>query len=164
MNRLLKVGPASQSHTGYPARATANERPSKGRASRKKPKVGAVETAAALYQAGRPVTSTQDPRRHLEGVAFFTSECIFSGASDPVARAGCGLERSSGSCVAFPEVCNAAFTSTPQTKTCLWGPRIGRSHLAVAASSYSYWRTARAANQASHPSPLTPLASSEAKL
>ena len=29
IDRPLKVGPASQRHTGYPARATANERPLK---------------------------------------------------------------------------------------------------------------------------------------
>jgi hypothetical protein len=35
-----------------------------------------------------------------------------------------------------------AFTSTPQTKTCLWGPRVGKRHLRAAAPLYTNWRTA----------------------
>ncbi|SPE28857.1 hypothetical protein SBA5_70022 [Candidatus Sulfotelmatomonas gaucii] len=70
MYRPLEERPASLSNTGHPARATANERPSKGKSL-----PGSLQPeqrkAATLHLAGRPVTKAgfETP---LRGVAFLT--------------------------------------------------------------------------------------------
>src|ERR1039458_521589 len=45
-------------------------------------------------------------------------------------------------CVVFLALCTVAFTSTPATKACRWGPRKGKSHLAAVVSVYSNWKNA----------------------
>ena len=44
--------------------------------------------------------------------------------------------------VVFPTSCQVAFTSTPATRICRRGPRVGKSHLRASAPLYTNWRTA----------------------
>ena len=88
MNRLLKEGPASQRHTGYPARATAIERPLKGRASREAQSWSGGDShrpSQSWEASDQRIRSEAPPSQR---VAFFTSGRILAGAADLIGGAG----------------------------------------------------------------------------
>ena len=58
------------------------------------------------------------------------------------------LRRFSNSCGVFGS-CNVAFTSTPATRICRRGPRVGKRHFTASAPLYTNWRTAIAAQSPS---------------